>query len=701
MMRIKNEFFLKGSRLFGLLSITSVLFLTFPSYAVSDNEAAESVSDFLNLDLAAISNFTIKTASKVEEPILKTIATTHVITSADIQGHNCRDFIDVLNLLPNVTAGKNYLGRTSITLRGTYEEDSSKILFLWNGHVMNNARNGSGFANFQDNLSLSNIDRIEFVKGTGSSLYGANAFLAVVNIVSYAPSALKGTQVEGQVEWNERGLYHRRLGLTRSINEHHAFNISLNTYETDAIEMKQTNILGNTSGQARVNSQLDSLDAQWLYQQDEWNVRTRININQAGDFYGAQGHPFDDSKQQNQSIWLHGDYQIFDTEKYQVNLNLYFDYLHMRPQLRQSPAGIPRAFPGLDAGFPAGIQYVIGSKEIHNGFKLFGNVKLSEQHQIQTGIEYRYETLFDPETKATFKTNPLGGFLQAFDQLNSSQTDFLPEVDRHISSIFVQDLWELNEKTRINLGGRFDRFSDFGNSFSPKAGFNYEISPSLSMRGSIGSAFRAPDFFMLYLANNPLQRGNKDLQPEKTLTSELGLEWVDSNLSMSATFFQNDFEDLIQLTKHPVLGDRGVSQFENIDSATIRGLEFSLKYKLLSNLNWGLGYARNALVKSSRTPDFMPEEIVRLSVSKAITPDVTLGADGFYVSGSQSSNTLYKPLPEQYRLDINFQYKLKGTSFLSLSIKNLFDSESYQPVTGVLAPQLGRTVLAKLSWDFN
>ncbi len=87
----------------------------------------------------------------------------------------------------------------------------------------------------------------------------------------------------------------------------------------------------------------------------------------------------------------------------------------------------------------------------------------------------------------------------------------------------------------------------------------------------MGSAFREPDFFE-NIAELPFSRGNPGLQPERVMTWEVGVEQaVAERLSVSATYFDQSFRDLIQFTFAPP--QEGDPNYFNVAAADARGLE--------------------------------------------------------------------------------------------------------------------------------
>jgi len=75
---------------------------------------------------------------------------------------------------------------------------NSRILLLIDGHRTNDNIYNQALVGAEGVIDVDLIDRVEIIRGPGSSLYGSNAFLAVVNIVTKRGRDLKGTEVSGE-----------------------------------------------------------------------------------------------------------------------------------------------------------------------------------------------------------------------------------------------------------------------------------------------------------------------------------------------------------------------------------------------------------------------------------------------------------------------------------------------------------------------
>ena len=106
-----------------------------------------------------------------------------------------RNLMDALKRLPGFSVQETYIGIPAIEVRGSFSSDSEKVLFMIDGHsVNNNLVNGSSTWTY-NNFSIEDIKQVEVVRGPGSALYGANAFVAVINIITETADDINGLEV--------------------------------------------------------------------------------------------------------------------------------------------------------------------------------------------------------------------------------------------------------------------------------------------------------------------------------------------------------------------------------------------------------------------------------------------------------------------------------------------------------------------------
>jgi outer membrane receptor for ferrienterochelin and colicin len=252
--------------------------------------------------------------------------------------------------------------------------------------------------------------------------------------------------------------------------------------------------------------------------------------------------------------------------------------------------------------------------------------QISKRHQMKAGVEYRRHRLWLHEFELQFfpeiSSQPL---IQGLDSYNHNRYVRTPEE----LAVYAQDKMEFQDLI-VNLGVRYDYFNshgkvpvdrrDPGNTYNPRpenqayvsASAKQQISPRLGVaypvteRGvlhfSYGHFFQIPAYEFLY--SNPEFEiipgglatlvGNADLEPQKTVIYEVGLQQqLTENIGIDVTGFYKDIRDLLGTEIHElyILGDR-YARFVNRDYGNIRGftVAFSKRHADFYSVNVNYTY---------------------------------------------------------------------------------------------------------------
>lgn len=138
------------------------------------------------------------TATKRNIPVRKAPAIATVITQDEIRYMGARNLRDVLKTIPGIGVSRNEFGIFMYEVRGIRTQLSEKILVMIDGHTVNKSIiTGSALYRIFDDMPVKNIKRIEIIRGPGSALYGANAFVAVINIITRNAVDISGVELTG------------------------------------------------------------------------------------------------------------------------------------------------------------------------------------------------------------------------------------------------------------------------------------------------------------------------------------------------------------------------------------------------------------------------------------------------------------------------------------------------------------------------
>ena len=155
------------------------------SVLLASLSAHSDEADFYNLKLQDLLSIKIATSTLTEKDISTIPAPVTIFTRDEIESIGVRSLHEILEYVPGyqVTRYSNYPYEYSASSRGlTFGASSKKILFVLDGHKVNDPRSGN--AALLANFSLHYVERLEIIRGPGSSIYGSNAFTGVINIIT-------------------------------------------------------------------------------------------------------------------------------------------------------------------------------------------------------------------------------------------------------------------------------------------------------------------------------------------------------------------------------------------------------------------------------------------------------------------------------------------------------------------------------------
>jgi len=157
-------------------------------------------------DISKVSKLTIEqlleveltsTASKFQQEVTRAPASVTVVTGEDIRRHGYRTLAEVLNSVRGfyTTYDRNYsyVGVRGFARPGDY---NTRVLLLIDGHRLNEPTYDMAAIGTDFPFDVSLIDRVEAIRGPGSSLYGASAFFGVINVITKTGSSHAGARVD-------------------------------------------------------------------------------------------------------------------------------------------------------------------------------------------------------------------------------------------------------------------------------------------------------------------------------------------------------------------------------------------------------------------------------------------------------------------------------------------------------------------------
>ncbi len=500
----------------------------------------------------------ITTASKIQEDVNKTVATVTRIDQRQIRDMGARNLLDVLKLIPGFGITQSAQGARQVEVRGIKTAFSEKVLFLLNGHPLDHNLQNASSVWLYDDLPVDTIKRIEIVRGTGSALYGANAFLAIINIITQTGKDLNGFQASSG--WGSFDTQQYRASWGQQFSNSAEAALHFNFTDTNGIRSPITadslSIKGLPSA-APGKSQLNEsrYDLEWQLGYADFKLDGRYINKKTGTFFGAITMLSDNrTKQDYTDYFLRLSRQWKFGENLSLDTQVFHDFFSFNNIWQVAPALFSHN----------------ALEDTRTGGEIQANYILDENQNLMIGASYVKEV----QDKIVNELGSDPARLTPFTRLGLNRT-------RHHWSVYAQDAWNPWENLHLTLGGRYDHYSDFGGTFNPRLGFNWEFINNYTLKFSYGTAYRVPSFAEL-ASNNPTLLGNLSLTPETAKTFEGGMiAHPLDNLTLQATYYHTAINKIIT----PILLTTAtVPQYKNSGYVNSQGIETEIRYDFKDDL---------------------------------------------------------------------------------------------------------------------
>lgn len=516
-------------------------------------------------------------ATRRATTLRKAPAIASIVTADEIKNMGARNLMDVLKMIPGIGISINEFGRYMFEVRGIRTATSEKILVMIDGHRLNESYTGSALANIYNDLAVENIKQVEVIRGPGSALYGANAFAAVINVVTKNADDTDGIEISAA-----GGTFDTKKTNFLGGKSFGDFQVSgalnyLNTNGPDPL-IEKDRFAGRsyTTTPGRADMHLEKSDAFLKVSYGDITFKGQYVSKNRGAYIGNASALTDENFIHFKNFWGELSYAKSLTDALSSSVRLYFDQFEQDAKVELFPEGYP-GYPDGVVGQPLLKNRTLGA-EIQFEYELFSgnNLTVGGLYENIKQFDVKHFTNFHPVTIA-----PLGSFQEI-----TSWGNFNKDAKREVLAVFIQDEWGLRDNLNITAGLRYDHYSDFGDTFNPRAGIVWEFMRNAELKLLFGQAFRAPNFVELYNANNPTVIGNPRLKPEKIKTYEAGVGYrFSKSFRTNLNYFFSKIEDLI-------VRDASTSpaQYANKGGAEVHGVEFELTGNYTVANYWKLSY---------------------------------------------------------------------------------------------------------------
>ncbi|MBS0498430.1 MAG: TonB-dependent receptor [Proteobacteria bacterium] len=634
-----------------------------------------AATDLEQMSLEQLMNINVVGASKYEQKQQQVAAAVSVITRKDIRTYGWRTLNQALASLPGIHPTYDYqyeyLGTRGFGLPGDF---NTRVLITINGNRINDATYDQGPTGRDFPLDIDLIERIEFIPGPGSAVYGQNAMLGVVNIVTRKGADINGAELSASYQTAET-MPQERVTLGKQFAN-----------GTDAL-------LSFSGLQSRGADHFlefgDSGIAGIAHRMDGENVKQMFARASHGplsfDFIYGNRRKDDPTGMFFSDPLVTGQFQRDRRLNTQIQYNDYF--------LNDTLNVMGRLFLG---------QYRYDNPMIYGGEKTLSTGP-SDWH----GAELRLlsTALTDHKLMLGFDYQNNTSITQTFQNFANPDENARVKSSVMRLGVYLQDEWRITDTLSATVGLRYDHNHWIGSRLSPRGALIWQATPKTTFKALYGRAHRSPNSYERDYTDGVAQIANPGLRSEYIDTAELVADYLaQPTLNLRASVYAWDMYNLIALGVDPL---SGLSQYQQTSKKILaRGAELSLDktWDWGARLRGSLGI-QNADQHHDHLPN-SPYYLGKLNASMPIPLITGLRAgyelqyygkrktlDGSNTDDSVISNlNLVTNIPQVKELEA------------SLSIYNLFDEHYLHPAADTnwqnTFLQPGRTVRFRLDYRF-
>ncbi len=669
------------------LSILLAIFSMGICYGV---EMQSSEGSILGLSMEDLLNVEVTSVSKRPQSLQDASAAIFVITAEDLHRLGVTNIPDALRLVPGIQVGRIDSNKWAVTSRGFNGRFGNKLLVLIDGRNVYTTSFSGVYWEVQDPL-LEDIDRIEIIRGPGSTLWGANAVNGVINIITKHAADTQGGLIVAGAGDVENGFTGLRWGTELSKGTY--AKVYCKAFSRGEFQLPDGQDAGDDWKMLRGGFQLDSQSTSsdaWALSGDLYNGRINQQITMP--LLEAPYLKISDDDARVSGGHLMGRVTKTLSPKSEVSFQVYFD----RAVREESVAR--QATSTVDYDF----QHQFSAA----------------RHMIVWGLGYRYINDVVSEQEAYLKSDG--------------------EKNLTLFSAFLQDEIELvEERLALTVGSKFEHNDFTGLEVQPSLRLIWKASNEHRIWAAVSRAVRTPmraeiDFEVLTAVipsgsqTNPgplpvgvMITGNEDFESEDLLAYEVGYRFARSNLSVDLAAFYNDYSNLqdnklvdveVRYWEDPMY----VAQpavFNNSLSKGLYGAELAVAWQTNSWLRWDLAYSYLAEDKNSfdnftaNNAEKSPDHMMSLVAGLQPLAQVNVSAGLRYVDECVARGIMSledRSIPHYTTLDARIGWYFRPNMELSLVGQNLLEDNhrEYVAESFTLPTEVPRSLYMKLQWEF-
>ena len=648
---------------------------------MSIEELMKMKSTYQSTEMEKSVNEAVSAASKKALPLRKSPSIISVVTAEEIEKSGARELMDVLRLVPGIEFNVDVQGVIGISVRGIWANEG-KVLMMLDGQEINEI--AYGCLMFGNNYNISQIKKIELIRGPGSAIYGGFAEYAVINIITKNGADLKGVQMSG-IAGQMNNTYARQNASISVGNRHGDLTYSVSGLmgrgqrsNQDYIDIagNKNSMLHNTPlSPTNLNAALSykGLSARFIY--DQLNTKTVDGLGTTL----VYAYPVNFTN-------------TFGEIKYSKKIGKNFEFQPRFNFKRTNPWESDVVIANVDTSNYYRYKIIADRYRLN----LIGLWDISQAMNLTFGVEGYYDD-----------AKRVGGVFRNSGKVNASYYNYAP---------FAQLLLK-HRIANVTIGARYDYNNAFGGAFNPRLGITKKIG-DINFKLLYASSYRAPT-----IENIQSSLGNS-IKPELTATFEFETGYqINKQMFLTANIYDVSTKNSIRYyVNQNATSSDNFDGYTNTGKSGTQGLELDYKYKdKFGFINFSYGYytvARKTVDASNAVPGQSDATLGIANHKFTLLTNFNFGKY-FYLSPSVNfigkrtgisyadANTLvyktYDPLT-LVNVYVGCTNLIKGLNF-GLGVYNLLDQNNFylQAYNSLHAPYPGikREIALKVSYNLN
>ena len=541
-----------------------------------------------------------------------------IISAEEIKKNSFNFVSEALQISSGVYVSQtgSFGGTATVRIRGA---SSDQTLVLIDGVPISDPSSPGGGYDFSS-LLTSNIDRIEILKGSQSTLWGSDAIGGVINIVTFENASIPNIHLNTEI-----GSFNtEKIGTDFNIaNEHNSLFLSYDSYKSDGI---------SKADKRDGNSEKDGIGSRSYLLKTNHNIfnsEISSNINYRESDVDYDGYGFATGVTDSDE----------NTKGRQLNWSLLLRKAFLDDQLVNS---ILFGESEIDRKYYTNNIENFSAKGERKFIRYVGNYSLNDNNSFTFGFEN--------------------------EEVTTSGVDF------DTRSIFLLYETLISKNFGFSLGLRGDDRNNLASQETPKITAFYNLNDEWRLRANWGEGFKLPTIFQSTFFCCGAEKPNENLLPETSEGYEIGIDYKSNENfnKIGVTFFDQDISNMIDFSF-------SIGGYENIKKVYSKGVEVNFVSQLKDNIT-----ISGSFTKLDSENEFgsrlsrLPEEKGNLNI------DFSLGLkNNFYISLFYNGDEVDPrgEVSDWFRSDLNFSRNISDKAKIYFKVKNIFDEE-YQDIYG-------------------